>query len=129
MKLAMEGDILEQRRSVLIVDRSEETREVLQTALNRRGVRTFTASHAADGVELGQRHHPDLIVLDLEVDDVDQEQCTPLFWASRGDNNIPIILLGNLRRNQPHIPGSEFVSKPYHYGPLIRRIEEILGSE
>jgi DNA-binding response OmpR family regulator len=125
----MEDDILEQRRSVLIVDRSEETREVLQTALNRRGVQTFAAKHASEGVELDRRHHPDLIVLDLEVDDVDQEHGTPPFWADWADNNTPLILLGNLRRNRPQIPGSEFVSKPYHYGPLIRRIEEILGSE
>jgi len=129
MKLATEGDILKQRRSVLIVDRSEETREVLQTALNRRGVQTFTAKHASEGVELDRRHHPDLIVLDLEADDIDQEHRTPPFWADWADNNIPVILLGNLRRNRPQIPGSEFVSKPYHYGPLIRRIEEILGSE
>jgi CheY-like chemotaxis protein len=129
MKHTTEGDILEQRRSVLIVDRSEETREVLQTALNRRGVRTFTASHAADGVELGQRHHPNLIVFDLEIGDGNLDDIMPPVWARPEDNNFHIILLGTLRRNCPQIPGSEFVSKPYHYGPLIRRIEEILGSE
>jgi two-component system, OmpR family, response regulator AdeR len=125
-KLAMEGDTLDQRQTVLIVDRSEETREVLQTALNRLGVQTFTASHATDGAELDRLHHPDLIVLDLEADDVNLDSDTPSFWAGRENNNVPVILLGNLRRNRPSIPGSEFVSKPYHYGPLIRRIEEML---
>ncbi len=127
MKRTTEGDVLDHKPSVLIVDRSEETREVLQTALNRRGVRTFTARHASDGVVLGLRHHPDLIIIDLEMDDVNLEHTNPPFWTGMGDNNIPIILLGNLRRNQPRIPGSEFVSKPYQYGPLIRRIEEILN--
>ena len=122
----MEGDTLDHKRSVLIVDRSEDTREVLQTALNRRGVQTFTAKHTAEGVELDRRHRPDLIVLDLEIDDVNLEHATPPFWAGRADNIVPIILLGNLRCNQPKIPGSEFVSKPYHYGALIRRIEELL---
>ena len=129
MKRTMEGHSLDHKPSVLIVDRSEETREVLQTALNRRGVRTYTAKHASEGVELGRRHCPNLIVLDLEIDDINLEHAKEPFWADLGDNNIPIILLGNLRRNQPHIPGSEFVSKPYLYGPLIRRIEEILMSE
>jgi DNA-binding response OmpR family regulator len=122
----MEGDILDQERSVLIVDQLEETREVLETALNRRGVRTFTAKHASEGVELGRRHCPDLIVLDLETDDVNLERSDPSVWANRGENDVPMILLGNLRRNRPHIPGSEFIAKPYHFGPLIRRIEEIL---
>jgi DNA-binding response OmpR family regulator len=130
MKRTMEGDALDQKPSVLIVDRSEETREVLETALNRRGVQTYTAKRASEGVELGRRHCPNLIVLDLEIDDfnddISLEHAKAPFWANLGDNNVPIILLGNLRRNQPPIPGSEFVAKPYHFGPLIRRIEEIL---
>jgi len=126
MKPAMEGDTLDQKPTVLIVDRLEETRVVLQTALNRRGVQTYTAKHATDGAELTRQHHPDLIVLDLEADNVNLDGPIPPFWSDREDKNIPIILLGTLRRNQPQIPGSEFVSKPYHYGPLIRRIEELL---
>jgi len=126
---AKEGCILDRQQSVLIVDRSEETREVLQTALNRRGVRTFTAKHASEGVELDKLHSPDLIVYDLEADDVNMERFGPSLWAQSQDSNTPIILLGNLRGSRPQIPGCEFVSKPYHYGPLIRRIEEMLGSE
>jgi len=126
MKRTMEGHALDHKPSVLIIDRSEETREVLQTALNRRGVQTFTAKHASEGVELGRQHCPNLVVLDLEIDDINLEHSKEPFWANLGNNNVPIILLGNLRRNQPPIPGSEFVAKPYHFGPLIRRIEEIL---
>jgi DNA-binding response OmpR family regulator len=122
----MEGDTLERKPSVLIVDRSEETCEVLRTALNRRGMQTFTARHATEGVELGRLHKPDLIVLDLEVDDVNLEQADPPFWVDQAANNTPVILLGTLRRNQQPIRGSEIVSKPYHFGPLIRRIEELL---
>jgi len=50
MKRTMEATFWTANQSVLIIDRSEGTREVLQTALNRRGVRTFTAKHASDGV-------------------------------------------------------------------------------
>ena len=59
---------MDSRRSVLIVDSSDETRVVLQTALERRGVRTMAASRAEQGLAMAQRHHPDLIVLDLEID-------------------------------------------------------------
>jgi hypothetical protein len=143
-KLATEGIALNGQRSVLIVDRSEETREVLQTVLERRGVRTLAAGRADAGLELARRHHPDLVVLDLEMDDVPAEQfcCvgvqgdSPIF-ADTKIGTVPspeweyqprFVLLGSLRRQGNDLPGSEFVAKPYQYGPLIRKIEELLDS-
>lgn len=118
---------MERKPSVLIVDRSEETREVLQTALNRKGVQTFTAGRANEGVELGRLHNPDLVVVDLDTQDVNLDQSTPFYWGGRDQNETPVIFLGTLRRNQSLLRGSEIMSKPYHFGPLIRRIEELLS--
>lgn len=124
----MEGTTLDSRRSVLIVDHSEETREVLQTALERRGLRTFAASRAVAGLELARRHHPDLIVLDLELDDSSPaELCAPFAEQSRMEHT-PLVILGSVRRDRADLPDGEFVAKPYHYGPLIRKIEELLDT-
>jgi len=116
---------LDSRRSVLIVDASDETRVVLQTALEHRGLRTMAASQAKHGLALAQQHHPDLIVLDLEIDPGGPDDvAAPFAEQSRSDHGA-LVLLGSVRRRHPHSQG-EFVAKPYHYGPLIRRIEEIL---
>ena len=121
-----EGWILNGERSVLIVDRSEDTREVLQTALRRRGVRTFSADHSTPGLELAQKYHPDLIVLDLEVDDSNPDAvCGPFAQQAYADR-APLVVLGSVSRRRELAPDAEFVAKPYHYGPLIRRIEELL---
>ncbi len=77
-----EGVILDGACSVLIVDRSPSTREVLQTALERRGVRTLAVGRPEAGLELARRHHPELIVLDLD----DTPGCLPAgqqLWFSR----------------------------------------------
>jgi CheY-like chemotaxis protein len=118
------------QRSVLIVDQSEETREVLQTVLERRGVRTLAAGRAEKALELARRHHPDLVVLDLEMDDMPAEQ-----FSICGADDAPgreyqpqFVLLGSLRRQGNDLPGSEFVAKPYQYGSLIRKIEELLDN-
>jgi hypothetical protein len=126
--------------SVLIVDRSEETQEVLQTALERHGVRTLAARHPASGLQMARQYQPDLIVLDLEMDGA--ADCLPKagdsFLAS-DDPTRPsdapdgkayqprLVLLGKIRGWQDAIPNGEFVAKPYHYAPLIRKIEELLG--
>jgi DNA-binding response OmpR family regulator len=114
---AMEGAVLNGQHSVLIVDRSQETREVLQTVLERRGVHTLATGRAAAGVELIRRHHPDLVVLDLETEDLADGEFS---------DQPRLVLLGSMRRQGDRLPGGEFVAKPYHYSALIRRIEELL---
>ena len=119
------------QRSVLIVDRSEETREVLQTVLERRGMRTLTADRSEAGLELARQHQPDLIVLDLELENA--PDCLPMGQQTVDAPPAPqpqyqpcLVFLGSLRGWRSRLPEGEFVSKPYHYGPLIRKIEELL---
>jgi DNA-binding response OmpR family regulator len=122
----MEGVILPEQQSVLIVDRSEETREVLRTALERRGMRTFSAARAPAGLELARTCHPDLIVLDLELDNSDGEDFSSRFAEQSRGSQTPLVMLGTLQREHPVPAGGEFVAKPYHYRPLVRKIEELL---
>jgi len=122
----MEVIVLDDQRSVLIVDHSEETRQVLQTALERRGLRTFSASRAGVGLELARQYRPDLIVLDLELDDSPSGDLPGSFAEQSCRDRIPLVMLGTVRRGAENPPEGEFVAKPYHYGPLIRKIEELL---
>ena len=117
---------MQAQQSVLIVDQSEETREVLQTVLRRRGMQTFSASAADDGLQLAKTHHPDLIVLDLDIESTDGEDFSGRFAAQSADARTPMVILGTLRRPETSPPLGEFVSKPYHFRPLVRKIEELL---
>lgn len=117
---------METQHRVLIVDRSEESREVLQTALARRGMSTYATGAAIQGASFAREHNPDLVVIDLDVDDTVAEALSGPLGDRESGGPVPIVLLGGVRRNLDRFPGGEFVSKPYHYGPLIRRIEELL---
>lgn len=118
---------MDSQRSVLIVDSSEETREVLETALRRLGVQTFAASRVQTGIELARQHHPDLVVLDLELEQSPAEDSAAPLAEQAASDRAPLVLLGSVRRTGRYTEG-EFVAKPYHYGPLIRKIEELLGN-
>jgi DNA-binding response OmpR family regulator len=113
------------RSSVLIVDRSDEAREVLKTALERRGVRIFEAARAEDGLALARRFRPDLIVLDLEMASADGGPVPGDFAAAAHGSETPLVLLGSARR-RPSVPTDQFVAKPYHYQPLLLKIEQML---
>lgn len=111
--------------SVLVVDPLEETREVLRTSLERRGVRILAASAPEQGLAMARQHHPSLIVLDLECQR-DQTGASDALAAESLADETPLVVLGSARRAPAALPSDRFVSKPYHYGPLIRKIEELL---
>jgi CheY-like chemotaxis protein len=127
------GALLIPSSSVLIVDRSDESREVLRTALQRRGVRIFEAARADDGLALARSCHPDLIVLDLETAPADEGPAAAEFAAVADGRQAPLVLLGSARRRTAGQASSgtparagQFVAKPYHYQPLILKIERLL---
>lgn len=113
--------------TVLIVDRCLESREVLRTALARRGLRIFEAARADDGLALARLHRPELIVLDLEAV-VDPVQATGDFAAAAAGAGGRLIVLGSARQSQDEL-SCEFFPKPYHYKPLVLRIEELLHQQ
>ena len=111
--------------SVLIVDRSEENREVLETALGRRGIQTRSAARASRGLQMARSEPVDLIVLDLELTATEPDELCSRFATARNRHDVPMVLLGT-GRSAAGSESGEFISKPYHYAPLIRKIEEIL---
>jgi len=112
---------------VLIVDRLPETREVLRTVLECRGWHIIEAYAPNQGAEMVRTYHPDLIVLDLETDAVgNSHDCDPVVEASQ-QYATPLVMLGNVRRGAPLEGSGSVLRKPYHYAPLIRKIEELLA--
>jgi DNA-binding response OmpR family regulator len=114
------------RRSVLVVDRSQETREVLRMALAGSGTHVLEASRPDEGLRLAREHHPDVIVLDLDVAAESGEGIAADFDAESQARETALVLLGSARRTRKGFHAGQFVSKPYHYGPLIRKIEGLL---
>jgi CheY-like chemotaxis protein len=111
-------------RSVLVVDESEETRQVLKTVLEPRGLRVLEATAADQGLEMAHRFHPDVIVLDSELDR--SAGTLPGRFNPPDSDPTPLVVLGTVR--QAGLPTGQFLAKPYHYAPLIRKIEELLDS-
>lgn len=117
------------KRSVLIVDPSPETREVLETALQRHGVETYSAQGTREGLVLADTHQPDLIVLDLEVEAGTPDEVLAPFVTRTSTESTRLVVLGAARRRQTTHYEGEVVAKPYHYGPLVRRIEALLNGK
>ena len=116
------------RGSVLIVVQSEDSREVLRTALQRRGVQTYEAAGARQGVELAHLHHPQVIVLDVEADAADEDVVRNQYRAQSRNHDTYLLVIGRSVSYEQTVPRDCIVPKPYHYAPLVRTIERLLAS-
>src|SRR5262245_3743956 len=98
--------------SVLIVDSSEDNREVLRTVLSRRGMRTIEADQAEQGLELARIHRPNVIVLDIDEEQLGGDHISDQFADEASDDRSQLIVVGRFRREKAS-GGSRMVSKPY----------------
>ncbi|HVT30633.1 MAG TPA: response regulator, partial [Lacipirellulaceae bacterium] len=113
---------------VLIVDASRESREVLRMLLELRGAAAIEADNPQQALQLAHAMQPDLILLDADSDLSATGIPTNDLREAANRNNTPIVILGKLRRRQGELESGQVVMKPYHYGPLIRKIDSLLAA-
>ena len=113
--------------TVLVVDPSAENREVLRTVLHQRGLQCYEANEAHSGLALARQHHPDVIVLDVDSDNVLSGSMESQLRQELDRESSSLIILGKLRRDSL-LPASRVLSKPYHFAPLVHTIEELAAA-
>lgn len=115
------------RRTVLVVDPLDETHEVLKAALGRRGVDVVGSRDSIHGLAMARQHRPHLIVLDVEGDSSSGE--LPGRLANElASAPTPMLILGKLKQGLSEEGGYHVLAKPFHYAPLIRKIEDLLAA-
>ena len=112
-------------KTVLIVDSSEETRDVLTTALERRGVRALAFPTSRRAAATARATRPDLVIFDVETELAPPRQALDAFAKDAELEETPIVAIGTARFEAPGGEGT-FISKPYHFAPLLEKIEALL---
>jgi CheY-like chemotaxis protein len=116
------------RSRILVVDPSSDSREVLCALLQRGGAETVETARVRHACLLAQTQRPDVIVLDGDGREQAAEEVLDDLGRFASRSSTPIVVLGTLKRHTSPLATGHFVSKPYHYAALIRRIEELLGN-
>ena len=125
MKKAIQQDSTSSlARSVLIVDDSRESRGVLRSVLESRGMRILEADGEATALEVVRKHHPAVTVVDVDVTN-NRGQVSRLQELNDCESTS-LVVLGTTRQFGLSVPEERILSKPYHYGPLVRTIEQLL---
>lgn len=79
--------------TVLIVDDDESTRDITQLSLEVvAGWHVLTADGGLAGLELARTHHPDAVLLDMMMPDMDGLTTFGHLQADQATHDIPVIL-------------------------------------
>ena len=109
---------------ILIIDDEDTTVELLQILLEHKGFEVVQALCADDALRKAYRTHPDLVLLDIMMPDIDGwEVCRRL----RELSDVPIIFLTARTEIKDVVRGLEmgaddYIVKPYDNDELVARI-------
>src|ERR671925_1476051 len=84
---AMAGEL------ILIVEDNDKNLKLVRDLLLVKGYRTLEAGSAEGGVELARHHHPQLILMDIQLPGVDGVTALSQLRADPATGKIPVIAL------------------------------------
>jgi chemosensory pili system protein ChpA (sensor histidine kinase/response regulator) len=118
--------------TVMVVDDSITVRKVTGRLLERHGMQVITAKDGVDAVAMLQEHHPDVMLLDIEMPRMDGYELARHMRNSDELNDIPIIMItsrtGDKHRNLAMELGvKRYLGKPYQEGDLLDNIYSVLS--
>ncbi len=128
--IAMEAET--RKKKILIVDDSS-TVLIMEEMLLRRRYEVLKATGGAQALRIVADEHPDLILLDIVMPNMDGIEACRLLRAIGPAKSIPIIMV-TTRGEQRVIDAAyasgatDYVTKPIDQKELLRKIEHHLGA-
>ena len=113
---------------ILIVDDSAFEQRLLVDLLSEMPYKVSVAHNGLQGYHLALANHPDLILLDVRMPDMDGYTACRLLKANPATQDIPVIFLSGADADEERIMGLsiggvDYVSKPFSPGELAARIQ------
>ena len=123
-------------RTILVVDESRATRDLVGQLLRLRGYHVVDAGEGRQALALAREHRPDMIVLEALLPYTSGfEVCATLKRQPR-TRSIPVLMTCSVTRTlgrpdeywKQRVDADEFLSKPFDVTDLFVAVERLLGA-
>jgi DNA-binding response OmpR family regulator len=119
------------KSKILIVEDDLDVAEMLNAYFRVQGYEVFTVNWGEDGVRSCQTVHPDLVILDIRLPDIDGYEVARRLRGDRRTSDIPIIFLTEKRDRSDRLQGLElgaddYITKPFDVQELRLRVRNAL---
>lgn len=121
----------ETKSKILIVEDDLDVAEMLNAYFRVQGYEVYTVNWGEDGVLSSQTVHPDLVILDIRLPDIDGYEVARRLRSDRRTQDIPIIFLTEKRERADRLQGLElgaddYITKPFDVQELRLRVRNAL---
>jgi two-component system, cell cycle response regulator DivK len=115
---------------ILYVEDNDDNVYMLKNRLSRAGFTVIVATDGTQGVAMATSEHPDLILMDLTLPDIDGEEATRRIKADPATKGIPVIALtanamSGDREKAIAAGCDDFDTKPVDMPRLLGKIEAL----
>lgn len=119
------------KATILLVDDEPLNLRLLETLLKAEGYATLSSGSGAEALVLAAQSHPDLILLDIMMPEMDGFEVTRMLKADHRTSKIPIIVTTALddhtsRMRALEMGAEEFLVKPVNRAELSVRVKNLL---
>lgn len=117
-------------KKILIADDEKDILELLEYAFKKEGYKVYKAADGEESLELGLKHAPDIVLLDIMMPKMDGiEVCRAMRSREEFDNTLIVILTAR-GEEYSEVAGfdagaDDYVTKPVKLRSLIRRLEAL----
>ncbi|WP_293312502.1 hybrid sensor histidine kinase/response regulator transcription factor [Pedobacter sp. UBA5917] len=121
------------KKTILIIEDNEDQRTYLKECLLPH-FHVLDASNGIDGVEIAQKHLPDIVITDLMMPSLDGTDVCRRLKSNAKTGHIPVIVhsINNTSlsvKNALLAGADDFIAKPYDYAMLTLKVNNILKSK
>jgi len=123
------------QKTILIIEDEKSLRGAIVDILRLKNFLTLEAKNGKEGVEMALSKHPDLILLDLIMPEMDGMTALKKIREDTWGETAPVIILTNLSAINGNVEDDAIAHRPTHYliksdwklHDIVKKIEEIVG--
>lgn len=118
--------------TILVVDDFDDTRLLLRTWLERKGFNVIEAENGHEAVAQAESEHPDLIIMDLEMPELDGLAATRKIRTLKELDKVPVLAVSaygaeQFREDALAAGCNEYVSTPFEPEDLEQLIRSFVN--
>ncbi len=120
---------------ILCIEDEQEMIDLIRLILGRRGFDVRGANNGEEGLKIIQNDHPDLVLLDLMMPDMDGWEVYQHMKSDETTKNIPVIVVTARAQSIDKVLGlhiakvDDYIAKPFSPQELLNSVDNVLAGK